>query len=176
MAGTKKQPTTSEPAAEILGGHWDADAALVKSMDTLNKYISVMDEVDKQQIGQWIIAAPHREKLRNWHFYRCGVVSSPFAQESARRLRQIGWVDAPVGCFMRGAERDGEHGLNLCIPPEGHRRYKAAQAALESKRHRQLERSFGGGVEELAGQRGVSVDRATSTQKNMTAAEFARLG
>ena len=146
MAGKKK--TTIDAASNGLatpsGEAFDFEAARAKSVLASSRMIELVETSERMSIGSWYFPNGWPdERLKKWHFVRCGLAKADAALALASRLRQFGYQPAPKGIRCVGFEGDGDNILVMCAPQETRMNMRRIKAIEKHKIGKSLKDSFG---------------------------------
>ena len=115
----KKKDAASNGLATVTGDAFDFEAAKAKSVLASSRMIEMIDQSERQSIGAWYYTtAWPDERMKNWHFIRCGMRGRDSSLALAGKLKGFGYVEAPRGVMCVGFESDGDNMLVMCAPPE----------------------------------------------------------
>jgi len=145
MAGKKKTiDASSTGQATPSGEAFDFEAARAKSVLASNRMIELVETSERMSIGSWyFLNGWPDERLRKWHFIRCGMAKADAALALASRLRQFGYQVAPKGIRCVGFEGDGDNILVMCAPQETRMNMRRIKAIEKRKIGATLKDSFG---------------------------------
>lgn len=172
-AKSKVQPLVTTPSGDAV----DTDALRAKSVHAFQKFIATADEADKRTVGSYYFADGRpRQKLKGWHFVRCGLKSSPGAMALRQQLLQQGYVDAPDETRCVSFERwraSGDMSVYVMAPPEVYGMLRERKYKAKSMRDKALRESFGGTLDALAGTLGGQADISTAVVEGRGTADEA---
>ena len=153
----KKKDAASSGLATVTGEAWDFEAAKAKSVLASTRMIEMVDQSERQSIGAWYFTSGWPdERMKNWHFVRCGMRGRDAALALASKLKNFGYVEAPRGVMCVGFESDGHNMLVMCAPPETRANMRHAKNVEKARIGANLKDSFGD-VQAAVGRHG-SVD------------------
>ena len=157
MPAKKKTPTidaASKGLATPSGEAFDFEAARAKSVLASNRMIELVETAERMSIGSWYFPNGWPdERLKKWHFVRCGLARADAALALASRLRQFGYQPAPKGIRCVGFEGDGDNILVMCAPQQTRMNMRRIKAMEKQKIGKTLQDSFGE-VQAAVGTRG----------------------
>jgi len=144
MAGKKKIDAASRGQATPSGEAFDFDAARAKSVLASSRMIELVETSERMSIGSWYFPNGWPdERLKKWHFVRCGLAKADAALALASRLRQFGYQPAPKGIRCVGFEGDGDNILVMCAPQETRMNMRRIKAIEKQKIGANLNSAFG---------------------------------
>ena len=136
MAPKKKANTdaASKGLATMTGEAFDYEEARAKSVMASKRMIEMVDRVEERSVGTWYFnyGWPD-ERLKAWHFVRCGMKGVDAALALAAQLRQFGYREAPAGIRCIGFEQDSDNMLVMMAPPETRANMRAYKNAQKKK-------------------------------------------
>tara|TARA_R100000808_G_scaffold8267_1_gene23509 strand:+ start:3646 stop:4200 length:555 start_codon:yes stop_codon:yes gene_type:complete len=144
----KKKTTKPDAAASGLatpsGDAFDFEAARAKSVMASNRMIELVETSERMSVGTWYFQNGWPdERLKKWHFIRCGTLRAEASLALASRLRQFGYQPAPKGIRCVGFEKEGENMLVMCAPPAVRMNMRRIKAMEKQKIGKTLQDSFG---------------------------------
>ena len=146
----KKKTTTPTPDAASKGlatpsgEAFDFEAARAKSVLASNRMIELVETSERMSVGSWYFPNGWPdERLKKWHFVRCGTMRAEASLALASKLRQFGYQPAPKGIRCVGFEADGDNMLVMCAPHEVRMNMRRIKAVEKAKIGRTLKDSFG---------------------------------
>jgi len=144
----KKTTTKPDAAASGLatpsGEPFDFEAARAKSVLASNRMIELVETSERMSVGSWYFPNGWPDdRLKKWHFVRCGMAKAEAALALASKLRQFGYQPAPKGIRCVGFERDGDNILVMCAPHQVRMNMRSIKAAEKAKIGKSLRDSFG---------------------------------
>ena len=143
-AKKKTIDAASTGQATPSGEAFDFDAARAKSVLASSRMIELVETSERMSIGSWYFPNGWPdERLRKWHFVRCGLAKADAALALASRLRQFGYQLAPKGIRCVGFEGDGDNILVMCAPQETRMNMRRIKAIEKQKIGASLKDSFG---------------------------------
>ena len=154
-----KKKTTGPDAASKgratpSGDAFDFEAARAKSVLASNRMIELVETAERMSIGSWYFPNGWPdERLKKWHFVRCGMARAEAALALASKLRQFGYQKAPEGVRCVGFENDGDNILVMCAPQETRMNMRRIKAVEKQRIGNTLKDSFGE-VQAAVGTRG----------------------
>ena len=144
----KKKTTKPDAAASGLatpsGDPFDFDAARAKSVMASNRMIELVETSERMSVGTWYFQNGWPdERLKKWHFIRCGTLRAEASLSLASRLRQFGYQPAPKGIRCVGFEKEGDNMLVMCAPQETRMNMRRIKEMEKQKIGKTLQDSFG---------------------------------
>lgn len=134
----------SKGLATVSGDTFDFEAARAKSVLASTRMIELVDQAERMSIGSWYFPDGWPdERMKSWHFVRCGTAKAEASLALAAQLRQFGYVKAPRGVRCVGFENQGENMLVMCAPRETRLNMRQAKAIEKARVGRNLRDSFG---------------------------------
>jgi len=130
-----------------------------RSVAKLTQYIETNERAEQFGVGHWV----KPKGFEDWHFVRFDNRLG-FHMETARSMREQGYVDAPKGTRLIGFEQEWEVSVFLCAPPEVKLALRDRKEQARLARARLVNDSFDGhlaGIENIAGSGSVSVKKST---------------
>lgn len=150
MAPKKKATTdaASKGLATMTGEPFDYEEARAKSVMASKRMIEMCERVEERSVGTWYFnyGWPD-ERLKKWHFVRCGMKGVDAALALAAQLRQFGYREAPGGIRCVGFEQDSDNMLVMMAPPE-------TRANMRAYKNQQKKRVAFGLADSLGGIQG----------------------
>tara|TARA_R110000824_G_scaffold7383_3_gene33147 strand:+ start:536 stop:1069 length:534 start_codon:yes stop_codon:yes gene_type:complete len=136
MAGRKKTTTDASLTglATMSGEPFDYEEAQAKSVLASKRMIEMVERVEERSVGTWYFnyGWPD-ERLKQWHFVRCGLKRVDSALALAASLRQFGYREAPGGIRCVGFEQDADNMLVMMAPPESRENMRAYKQLQKKK-------------------------------------------
>jgi len=144
MPAKKKIDAASVGQATPSGEAFDFEAARAKSVLASSRMIELVETSERLSIGSWYFPNGWPdERLKSWHFIRCGMARAEAALALASRLRQFGYQPAPKGVRCVGFEGDGDNILVMCAPQETRMNMRRIKSIEKAKIGATLKDSFG---------------------------------
>tara|TARA_R110000824_G_scaffold11125_1_gene48369 strand:+ start:6430 stop:6984 length:555 start_codon:yes stop_codon:yes gene_type:complete len=143
-----KKKTTTDAASHGLatpsGSAFDFEAARAKSVLASNRMIELVDVSERMSVGSWYFPNGWPdERLKKWHFVRCGTLRSEASLALSSQLSQFGYQKAPAGVRCVGFEGEGENMLVMMAPLDVRMNMRRIKAIEKAKIGRTLKDSFG---------------------------------